>query len=176
MQQAMSRYAGGLREAAGLDHCAAELHTLAGRGAGQRVPCRHEPGLESWEASNLMTVATAVVASARLREESRGAHWRSDFPGVRDDWHGHLLAERDARRAAAQLRAGRIGDTMLIKTLADAEAAVIADGLDLDAVALIVSEALGEDLGGRGVLPPGTGPGIDVTSYATIAPGGRGPW
>ena len=59
---------------------------------------------------------------------------------------------------------------MLIKTLADAEAAVIADGLDLDAVTLIVSEALGEDLGGRGVLPPGTGAGIDVTSYATIGP------
>lgn len=43
-----------------------------------------------------------------------------------------------------------------------------ADGLDPDAVALIVSEALGEDLGGRGVLPPGTGAGLDVTSVATI--------
>jgi nicotinate-nucleotide pyrophosphorylase (carboxylating) len=43
-----------------------------------------------------------------------------------------------------------------------------ADGLDADAVALIVSETLGEDLGGRGVLPPGTGAGFDVTSYATI--------
>ena len=43
-----------------------------------------------------------------------------------------------------------------------------ADGLDADAVALIVSEALGEDLGGRGVLPPGTGVGFDVTSFATI--------
>ena len=28
-----------------------------------------------------MTVATAIVASARLREESRGAHWRDDFEG-----------------------------------------------------------------------------------------------
>ncbi len=90
MQQAMSRYAGGLRDAAGLDHCAAELATLAGSSG-------TEPGLEAWEASNLMTVATAVVASARLREESRGAHWRSDCPGVRDDWHGHLLAQWDAR-------------------------------------------------------------------------------
>jgi nicotinate-nucleotide pyrophosphorylase (carboxylating) len=45
---------------------------------------------------------------------------------------------------------------------------VTADGLDADAVALIVSEALGEDLGGRGVLPPGTGVGFDVTSFATI--------
>ena len=35
-------------------------------------------------------------------------------------------------------------------------------------MALIVSEALGEDLGGRGVLPAGTGAGFDVTSYATI--------
>lgn len=43
-----------------------------------------------------------------------------------------------------------------------------ADGLDPDAVALIVAEALAEDLGGRGVLPPGTGAGVDVTSYATI--------
>ena len=45
---------------------------------------------------------------------------------------------------------------------------ITADGLDADAVALIVSEALGEDLGGRGVLPPGVGAGFDVTSYATI--------
>jgi nicotinate-nucleotide pyrophosphorylase (carboxylating) len=43
-----------------------------------------------------------------------------------------------------------------------------AEGLDAAAVALIVSEALGEDLGGRGVLPPGVGAGFDVTSYATI--------
>ena len=54
-----------------------------------------EPGLESWEATNLMTVAAAVVASARLREESRGAHWRDDFEGRREAWRGHLLVEHD---------------------------------------------------------------------------------
>jgi len=90
MQQAMSRYAGGLRDAAGLDRCAAELVKLAAhRGA--------EPGLESWEASNMMMVATAIVASARLREESRGAHWRDDFEGRREEWHGHLIAEQSAQ-------------------------------------------------------------------------------
>jgi nicotinate-nucleotide pyrophosphorylase (carboxylating) len=36
---------------------------------------------------------------------------------------------------------------------------------------LIVSEALDEDLGGRGVLPPGAGAGLDITSYATIPAG-----
>jgi L-aspartate oxidase len=88
MQQAMSRYAGGLRDATGLDRCARQLVQLARQNGA-------EPGLESWEATNLMTVATAVVASARLREESRGAHWRDDFEGRREAWHGHLIAEFD---------------------------------------------------------------------------------
>jgi L-aspartate oxidase len=90
MQQAMSRDAGGLRDAAGLDRCARELLRLGGRSGA-------ESGLESWEATNLMTVATAIVASARLREESRGAHWRDDFEGRRDAWHGHLIVEHDVR-------------------------------------------------------------------------------
>jgi L-aspartate oxidase len=90
MQQAMSRDAGGLRDAAGLDRCARELVRLGGQlGA--------ESGLESWEATNLMTVATAIVASARLREESRGAHWRDDFEGRREAWHGHLIVEHDVQ-------------------------------------------------------------------------------
>src|SRR5829696_7856763 len=54
------------------------------------------------------------------------------------------------------------------RRLAEVVDRLTADGLDADAVALIVSETLGEDLGGRGVLPPGTGAGFDVTSYATV--------
>ena len=87
LQQEMSRHVGGLRDAAGLDRC---LRTLA-RLADQNDA---EPGLEAWEATNLLTVAAAVAASARRREESRGAHWRADFAERRDEWHGHLLAER----------------------------------------------------------------------------------
>jgi nicotinate-nucleotide pyrophosphorylase (carboxylating) len=55
-------------------------------------------------------------------------------------------------------------------TPAEIEALVASSGLDLDALSLIVSEALDEDLGGRGVLPPGAGAGLDLTSYATIPP------
>jgi L-aspartate oxidase len=52
-----------------------------------------EPRPEAWEATNLHTVSTALVAAARRREETRGCHWRDDFPD-RDDarWHGHLIA------------------------------------------------------------------------------------
>jgi nicotinate-nucleotide pyrophosphorylase (carboxylating) len=57
---------------------------------------------------------------------------------------------------------------MICTTLTDAEGLVTAAGLDLNAVSLIISEAFEEDLGGRGVLPPGAGAGLDVTSYATV--------
>jgi nicotinate-nucleotide pyrophosphorylase (carboxylating) len=57
---------------------------------------------------------------------------------------------------------------MSYTTLAEIEGLVTASGLDVDALSLIVSEALDEDLGGRGVLPPGVGARLDVTSYATI--------
>jgi nicotinate-nucleotide pyrophosphorylase (carboxylating) len=60
---------------------------------------------------------------------------------------------------------------MIYSTLAETEELVAAAGLDLDALSLIVSEALDEDLGGRGVLPPGAGAGLDITSYATIPAG-----
>ena len=58
--------------------------------------------------------------------------------------------------------------TVRITTLAEAEAYVASVGLDVAAVAVVVAEALGEDLGGRGVLPTGAGRGVDVTSVATI--------
>jgi nicotinate-nucleotide pyrophosphorylase (carboxylating) len=57
---------------------------------------------------------------------------------------------------------------MICTKLAEIEGLVTAAGLDLNAVSLIISEALEEDLGGRGVLPTGAGAGLDLTSYATI--------
>jgi nicotinate-nucleotide pyrophosphorylase (carboxylating) len=57
---------------------------------------------------------------------------------------------------------------MICTKLAEIEGLVTAAGLDMNAVSLIISEALEEDLGGRGVLPTGAGAGLDLTSYATI--------
>ena len=46
---------------------------------------------ESWETTNLLTVSVVLAAAAALREETRGSHWREDFPD-RDDarWAGHF--------------------------------------------------------------------------------------
>jgi L-aspartate oxidase len=45
-----------------------------------------------WELQNLLTVARLMIGAARGREESRGVHYRSDFP-QRDDqhWSRHLV-------------------------------------------------------------------------------------
>ena len=50
-----------------------------------------EPSPAAWEATGLHEVATALVAAAARREETRGAHWREDFPLASDAWRGHLV-------------------------------------------------------------------------------------
>ena len=84
LQTLMSRDAGVLRDEKGLHKAGDDLAALAERDGGL-------PGTEAWETTNLLTVASALVQAATLREETRGAHWRDDFP-ERDDarWRGHL--------------------------------------------------------------------------------------
>jgi L-aspartate oxidase len=85
VQRIMTAHSGVLRNAEGLATAERELAELATRRC-------DEPGVEAWEATNLHTVATAIVTAALRREETRGSHWREDFPG-RDDtaWRGHLV-------------------------------------------------------------------------------------
>lgn len=49
-----------------------------------------------WELQNLLTVARLMIWAALQREESRGVHFRSDFP-ARDDpeWQRHLTCPAD---------------------------------------------------------------------------------
>ncbi len=57
----------------------------------------------AWSQSGRNTVlaAKAIAASALLREESRGAHFRSDFPDPRPEWaHRTFLTLTDINRAA----------------------------------------------------------------------------
>jgi len=45
---------------------------------------------KGWELQNLLTVARAMIDSALTREESRGTHFRSDFPAPDDAWKRHV--------------------------------------------------------------------------------------
>ena len=45
-----------------------------------------DPYIDSWETSNLYLLARAIASSALIRTESRGSHWREDFPHQEDRW------------------------------------------------------------------------------------------
>jgi L-aspartate oxidase len=52
----------------------------------------------AWETQNLLSVAHCIATAAAARTESRGVHYRSDFPTSRSEWACHLdLALRDDR-------------------------------------------------------------------------------
>ncbi|MCU7824108.1 L-aspartate oxidase [Kitasatospora sp. DSM 101779] len=98
IQRLMSRGAGVLRSARSMAATAEGLDRLAADArehAAEEKPA--DPRVETWEATNLHLVATALVAAAALREETRGCHWREDFPD-RDDarWQHHLVTALDA--------------------------------------------------------------------------------
>jgi L-aspartate oxidase len=84
LQEAMTSRVGVLRSASGI----AEAEILLDKLAGDTTELVDE---ESWETTNLLTVSAALAAAAALRQETRGSHWREDFPD-RDDasWAGHF--------------------------------------------------------------------------------------
>ena len=79
LRRAMWEKAGLLRDAEGLLSLREDLERLS-----ERLP--NPVDRNSLEMNNLVTVASLITESALAREESRGAHFRNDFP-VRDDEH-----------------------------------------------------------------------------------------
>lgn len=84
MQEVMTEQAGVIRDDEGL------AEALARHGA--LVPDATEGSTAAWETTNLLTISTALAAAALLRTETRGSHWRDDFPdrdpraGQVDSW------------------------------------------------------------------------------------------
>jgi L-aspartate oxidase len=98
VQRIMTRGAGVLRSARSLATAAGELDGLPKTVAADGPA---EPGVEAWETTNLHLVAGVLVAAASRREETRGCHWREDFPD-RDDrlWRRHLVVTLDSTTEA----------------------------------------------------------------------------
>ena len=84
IQTAMTDVVGVLRTADGMAEAAARLAELVADDDGLL-------GTRAWETSNVAAISVSLTAAAALREETRGSHWREDFPD-RDDaqWAGHV--------------------------------------------------------------------------------------
>jgi L-aspartate oxidase len=95
LQALMWEDAGLVREAAGLARAGA---TLAAWEAELPAPATRA----DHELANLLLVGRLVVAAATLRQESRGAHYRSDFPEPSADGLHHTIFQRLTSPANAE--------------------------------------------------------------------------
>ncbi len=84
LQQLMWERMGIIRDRQGLDYAAGVLNAW-----GDMLPSSTDR--PSCELSNLVLTARLVTEAALIREESRGAHFRSDFPRPSPEWERHIV-------------------------------------------------------------------------------------
>jgi L-aspartate oxidase len=103
LRSLMGRRAGPERDGPGLDDAGWAIDGWARYGLGREFRERR-----GWELQNMLLLARLLVASARMREESRGTHARSDRPD-RDDgrWRVRIEHRRGEAPVLAPLAGGR---------------------------------------------------------------------
>ncbi|MGW7451674.1 L-aspartate oxidase [Streptomyces sp. NPDC054787] len=104
IQRIMTDGAGVLRSAASLSTAAGALEALYATALNdlEAHGKTAEPGVDTWEATNLLCVARVLVAAAERRVETRGCHWREDHPDRDDaDWRRHLVVRLSATEKRA---------------------------------------------------------------------------
>ncbi len=106
LQQMMQRCVGIVRNAEDLQNGLEELEELReeAKTVKAHASAQYNPGWNvALDLPNLIITAEAVTRAALVREESRGAHTRTDFEGERDEWLQYnviLSAGEDGRLAA----------------------------------------------------------------------------
>jgi len=89
MQTIMNDGVNIVRDKEGLSEAITKLEALQADVDRVRAPgsSQYNPGWhEAISLQPLMITAESVARAAQVREESRGAHTRTDFPGEQDDW------------------------------------------------------------------------------------------
>ena len=83
------------RNGEGLQETLAELRDLK-ESLGNVLTRREIPDVATIETANMLNVALMITQSALARTESRGAHYRADFPTQDDtNWYRRILITRD---------------------------------------------------------------------------------
>lgn len=97
LQSVMTGKCGIFRDSRGLAEALETVRELKGRfgniGIQDRSMMFNTQVMEAFELQNLLDFSEIIVVGALAREESRGAHYRTDFPQRDDaDWLRHTLA------------------------------------------------------------------------------------
>lgn len=80
---------------------AAVRRTAEGLAEADEALALHRPGNHlgagraGWEATNVAVVSAALLGAATERTESRGCHWREDFPETSGDWRVRIVTTMD---------------------------------------------------------------------------------
>lgn len=90
VQELMWKYVGLVRSAEGLKRALEELNRLF-QEFGKPAPTR-----EAIELANMINSGWLITRAALERKESRGAHYRTDFPRPSQEWQCHLLLREEA--------------------------------------------------------------------------------
>jgi L-aspartate oxidase len=88
VKRVMWERVGIIRDRASLQRASDEFDQIAG-------------GRLSNSSRNFVTLAKLVATAALWREESRGGHYRSDFPEARDNWRVHSVQQKEGSISAA---------------------------------------------------------------------------
>ena len=107
LQQMMQRCVGIVRNAEDLQKGLDELDELReeAKTVKAHASAQYNPGWNvALDLRNLIITAEAVTRAALIREESRGAHTRTDFEGERDEWlqYNVILSSDEAGKLVAR--------------------------------------------------------------------------
>jgi len=95
MREVMTRKVGVFRIENGLQEAIASLISFKQRVAKVAISTKdmrmNQELLERWELDNLLDNAMTVAQGAMMRKESRGAHFREDYPERSDEFQFHTL-------------------------------------------------------------------------------------
>jgi succinate dehydrogenase / fumarate reductase flavoprotein subunit len=96
MRSLMTEKVGVFRIETGLEEAIEALKELRERACRAALSCEglimNQDLIQRWELDNLLSNAMVIAAGALNRRESRGGHFRDDFPERNDQFHYHTLA------------------------------------------------------------------------------------
>jgi L-aspartate oxidase len=82
-------------EKVGIMRCGRSLQEAAGILAVWESLLARPSDRPAYEVTNLVLCARLVTEAALLRKESRGAHFRTDFPRTSREWQRRIVYKKD---------------------------------------------------------------------------------